>query len=281
MPDQIPLSPWEEHHFWLKILEDHAHFIHDYLSPSERNWVNVAGQYITAFRQLRIAAQKIDRESDVSSEAMITLAREIYPVALGYFQFEGHLQHLRTKNEVNLNLSPTYLNGTLDENQEYLRLLSFYTRGENPPPLTLIQLLDLWLADQAGHGYLLANGLDIIEGDFIDQTRAFIQRFTSYMLKNIQMKKYARFTQPIFPEQGRFARQVAETVVAFNQLVMQIVTLYQHDEIFTRLTLRFIEHHLPETCYFLLKLAEFLPEDAKLPPCQLQRPYFPTVPRLL
>lgn len=274
MSNQV-IPTWEEHQFWLKILDDHAHFIHDYLAPEEQQWVTIAAQYINAFSRLRERLAQLDQQLPASSEAMITLAREIYPVAFGYFQFEGHLQNLRLRNEVNLNLTPTYLNGTLNENEEYLRLLHSYVRGEEPPVLPLTQLLDLWLEDQAGHALLLANGLDPIQADIIEQATKFAQTFRFYMTKNMQMEGYLRFTQPLFPAQSLFSRQIAETVVAFNNLVFNVVSQYKRDQILSRLTLQFIEHHFPETCYFLRKLAFYLPQDFTLPECQFAKPYFP------
>lgn len=274
MPVQ-PITSWEEHQFWLKILEDHAHFIHDYLAPDEKKWVCMAKQYIDLFARLRRKLKRIDLRSGVSSPELVMLSREAYPVALGYFQFEGYLQHLRIQNKVDLNLTPAYLNGTLDENQEYIRQLGYFVQGKEPPPLTLTDLLDLWLLDQAGHAYLLANGLDPVEGKIIEQARVFQQKFRFYLLKNRQMKGYLRFTKPIFPWQKQFVKEIAETVLAFTQLVHQVVTRYQKDQVMTRLTLRFLEHHFPEACYFLRKLEYFLPENERVPDCQFQPPYFP------
>lgn len=275
------ITVWEEHQFWLKILEDHAIFIHDYLAPQEQKWVVTAAQYILAFSQLRRELERIDPRLPVSSDQMITFAREVFPVACGYFQLEGELQRLRIRNEVNLNLTPAYLNGTLSENEEYLRLLGYFVRGEEAPILDLSSLLDLWLTDQAGHAYLLVNGLDISESTTIERATFFIQKFRSFIFTNRQMTGSNRFTPPVFPAQSKFAVEVAETVLAFNQLVMQVVSQYKLDQILTRLTLRFIVHHFPEACYFLRKLAHYLPETVRmqLPPCQFEEPYFPTLTR--
>ncbi|WP_408006137.1 DUF2935 domain-containing protein [Pseudalkalibacillus sp. A8] len=132
------ISVWEEHAFWLEILGDHAHFLRDYLSPTEGRWVDLANQYIQAFNYLRQKLQLINQNLPPSSPAMIEMAKEIQPVAEGYYKFEGYMQKLRILNQVNLNLTPTYLNGTLNENQEYLRLLMFYIHGKNAEELSLV-----------------------------------------------------------------------------------------------------------------------------------------------
>ncbi|UFJ40828.1 DUF2935 domain-containing protein [Brevibacillus humidisoli] len=269
-----PITTWEEHQFWLKILEDHAHFVHDYLSPSEYHWVRAASAYIAAFARLREQLRQIPPDLPTESDAMAALSREIYPFASGYYQLEGQLQQLRICNAINVNLSPTYFNGTLDENQEYLRQLEWYMKGEEPPELPLVELFELWLEDQAGHALLLAGGMDPVEREIIEQARTFADRFSFYLLKNRQMRDYLRFTRPMFPAQQVFAQQVAQTVLAFTQLVMMVIDRYRDDEVLNKLTLRFLEHHLPEACYFLRKLAPYLPEDFALPDCQFSKPYF-------
>lgn len=65
---------------------------------------------------------------------------------------------------------------------------------------------------------------------------------------------------PHFPLQIAFAREVSSTVLAFNQIVENVITLYKGKEVLNATTLRFLEHHFPESCYFLTKLSAFVPE---------------------
>ncbi len=269
------ISIWEEHRFWLKILDDHAHFVRDYLSPTEKKYVKTAQKFIDDFRYFRKRLTEIPSETDVSSPVLITFAKEVQPLASSYYQFESHLQYLRLRNEVNLNLTPSFLTGTLLENQEYLRLLQYMVRGEQPPMQSLTALLDLWLEDQAGHAELLANGLDPLEEGPIEQAQTLARQFIWFQFKNSEIKKMHHFTQARVPEQGKFVHQVIQAVLTFNQLVLGMLEEYKQKQLFNRLTYRFLVHHLPETCYFLTKLACFLPLDSKLiPNCTLTPPYF-------
>jgi hypothetical protein len=268
-----PISVFEEHAFWLEVLEDHAHFIHDFLSPSEVEYVNTAKQYIQLFRGLLSKLSSLPPAGSVSSSEMITFAREIYPIANGYFHFVGHLQRLRIENKVNLNLTPTYLNGTLGENQEYLRMLRFYVNGQTPPILPLVDLMDLWLEDQAGHAALLARALDGVELALVTQTREYMQIFQSFIVKNEAIKGYLRFTPEGFPIQLQFARDVVIAVIGFTSLVEKMVQLYKDEEVLNQSTLRFLEHHFPEACYFLKKLSYYVP-DITYPTCSLSKPSF-------
>ncbi|MBY6036896.1 DUF2935 domain-containing protein [Fictibacillus nanhaiensis] len=267
------ITPYEEHRFWLEILEDHAYFIRDYLSPSESNWVEMAKKFIVAFAELRVQLQQLPVNMKESNTEAIHFSKKAYNLAYDYFQFEGHLQRLRIENKINLNLPPSYLNGTLNENQEYLRLLSFYVKGQTAPALPLVDLLDLWLEDQVGHAALLNRSLDGIEIPLLQKALHYKTLFGSFVLQNDAIKGFLRFTPANFPSQVHFAREVAVAVVEFTQLVKYVVSLYINDEVFNQTTLRFLEHHFPEACYFLKKLSYYAP-DIEYPTCSLSKPSF-------
>ncbi|RIX59503.1 DUF2935 domain-containing protein [Paenibacillus nanensis] len=268
-------TPYQEHAFWLEILDDHAHFIRDYLSPTETKWVQTAQWYIDSFHALRGKVNQLKIDLPASSPEMIQIAQEIYPIASGYYQFEGHMQRLRIENAVNLNLTPTYLNGTLNENQEYLRLLGYYMQGSEPVPQSLYDLLDLWLEDQLGHAVLLGNVLDPVELGFTTGASDFARGFQALMLKNDTFKGYLRFTPPGFQAQLQLARDTAALTADFYRFVERIIAMYTNTSVLSRATLRFLEHHLPETCYFIHKLEAFDPSIEKLPNCPLTKPSFP------
>ncbi|MCH5584264.1 DUF2935 domain-containing protein [Shimazuella sp. AN120528] len=272
--DKCYISPWEEHQFWLKILDDHAHFVRDYLSPAEKEFVRTANQYIEQFRYLRRRLKQIDPYLDVSSPELIHFAREVHPVAYGYFALESNLEYLRLRNKVNLNLTPSFLTGTLLENQEYLRILGYFSCGKEAPPLSLVQLLDLWLEDQAGHAELLANGLDPLEGEIIAKSQVLSRQFISFLFHNRKIAQMEHFTHEDVPQQKKFVHQIIVAVNEFNQLVIRVLHEYKDNQLLSRLTYRFLEHHLPETCYFLKKLSCYVPNQADIPDCMLIPPYF-------
>ncbi|MEF3305631.1 DUF2935 domain-containing protein [Paenibacillus sp. GYB003] len=268
------LKPYEEHVFWLEILEDHAHFLHDHLAPQESKFIASASGYIHGFHEAVKKAQALDTNADAASPEIRAFSRSVYNLALGYRNLEGHIQHLRLWNQINVNLTPTYFNGTINENGEYLRLLGWYLRGEDPPELPLAELLDLWLEDQLGHAVLLRNILDPVELAFSSQAGHFVQVFQAFMVKNRAMEGYLRFTPPGFPAQNQFAEEVLVAVQQFYDFVIRIISLYKHSRVITRTTLRFLEHHLPESCYFMRKLSHYLPNELDVTNCPLSKPSF-------
>lgn len=268
------ITPWQEQLFWVEILQDHAIFVDEALANEEVQWIATAKRYIAAFTELRNRILKTDPSLLVSSETMIQLSKDIYPVAHGYYQFEGFMQHLRIENKVVISLTPVYFNGTLLENGEYLRILHAWMNGVAYEPLPLVALMEMWLEDQLGHTVLLGNHLDPTEMELLKSTQQYAQQFSAHIVKNTAIRGFLRFTAPGFPVQQKFARQVAETVIGFYRVVEEVIREYQHTELLSRLTLRFLEHHLPETCYFLRKLAAYNVEILTLPNCPLTKPSF-------
>lgn len=269
------ISVWEEHLFWLEILQDHAIFVRNHLSPEEKNEIAMAERFISSFGILLNNLQKIDSGLSFSASELISFAKQAYSGAYEYYLYEGHLQNLRIKNEINFNLSTTYLNGTLSENQEYLRLLTFYANGQEAVPQRLDQLLDLWLEDQLGHIILLRNLIDPIELAVEHQTNLYAQRFQMFILQNHHIKGFLRFTEQGFPRQKELALEVGRTVIEMNKYISTIVEKYKGERILNKSTLRFLEHHFPETCYFIKKLAVFAPELlSESTHCSLRKPSF-------
>lgn len=272
MNEAYTIRPWEEHSFWLEILEDHAYFVRDHLSPSETHYVEIAERYIKAIKELRERLSGLDRNLSTSSRELISFSEEVWPIITGYFQFEGLMQSLRLKNQVNLNLTPTYLNGTLSENEEYIRILSYYMNGYEYPPLSLVDLLDLWLEDQLGHATLAKNIIDPIELETTSQLELYIKRFQGFIVQNKQMRSLLRFTQPGFPRQKRLSYQIGKTTMEMNVLVEGLIQFFVKEELLSRTTLRFLEHHIPETCYFLKKLSYYAPDlSVKIATCPLTK----------
>ncbi|EKN65748.1 hypothetical protein BABA_18337 [Neobacillus bataviensis LMG 21833] len=256
-------------------LAGHAIFVRDHLSVEEEKEIVMAKRFIHSFGTLLNQLRQMDTGLGFSSNEMVAFSKQAYSVAYDYFRFEGHVQNLRIKNQINLNLSPTYLNGTLSENQEYLRLLSYQVNGQQSVPLRLDELLDLWLEDQLGHIILLRNLIDPIELAVDRQTDVYAQKFQMFILQNHHIKGFLRFTEQGFPRQKELALEVGRTVIEMNMYIRSVVEKYKGERILNKTTLRFLEHHFPETCYFIKKLAEFAPElHSESTNCSLRKPTF-------
>ncbi|MBT2644240.1 DUF2935 domain-containing protein [Bacillus sp. ISL-41] len=269
------ISLWDEHSFWLEMLQDHAYFVRDGLSPNEPEYVEIARQFIGLYDELLGELQSIPRHAGYQDSQMIEFSRKAWQVVKSYYDFEGTLQSLRIDNKVNLNLSPTYLNGTLSENQEYLRILSYLAQGQEPVRLSVTQVMDLWLEDQLGHAVLFENLLDPIEVEANIATQEYKRRFQLYIVQNHHLKNYLRVKQPGFARQQEFIYEVGKTTLEMNQYIRKMVEKYKSNTLLNKTNLRFLEHHFPETCYFLASLSYYEPRlQAEVGNCSLSKPSF-------
>ncbi|MFC0215593.1 DUF2935 domain-containing protein [Paenibacillus chartarius] len=183
------LTPWEEHLFWIGILEDHAQFVLDHLGGEETTRAQQAEQFRTAFKALRRRLFSLDRTLPVNDPGLVQFAQEARSVAYAYYLFEGELQKNRIENTVTIQLTPAYFNGTLGENEEYLRILHSYGQGRDYQKLSLYRLLDMWLEDQLGHAVLLSDHLDPTELGYIDRSRRFIEAFQALALQETSQNR--------------------------------------------------------------------------------------------
>lgn len=269
------ISLWDEHSFWLEMLQDHAYFVRDGLPANETEYVKIAKQFIAFYDDLLGNLQSIPRQAGYQDSQMIDFSRKAWKVAKNYYDFEGTLQSLRIDNKINLNLSPTYLNGTLSENQEYLRILSYLVQGQEPVRLSATQLMDLWLEDQLGHAVLFENLLDPIEVGANLAAQEFKRRFQLYIVQNHHLKNYLRVKQPGFARQQEFIYEVGMTTLEMNQFIKNMVGKYKENTLLSKSNLRFLEHHFPETCYFLAQLSYYEPRlQTKVGNCSLSKPSF-------
>jgi hypothetical protein len=265
------LTPLQEHRFWVEVLEDHARFVRDHLSPEETEWAEWAERYIEMFWKLRGTLSKMKENAAVDSPSMKAVAREIHSVAYGYYRFEGQLQHLKLNGRLNIGLTAEYFSGTLNENQEYLRLLNNYMQGKTPKALPLADLMGMWLEDQVEHASILKRVLMEMNSSWVEEARILHQSLSTCTAENYKIQSYLRFTPPSFPGQLSHARGTADSIVRLYQLVSNTLDSRQLQPSMSRITVRLLEHYLPETRYFLIKLSDFVPEINTIPGCPIQQ----------
>ncbi|MGE6299976.1 DUF2935 domain-containing protein, partial [Guptibacillus hwajinpoensis] len=123
------------------------------------------------------------------------------------------------------------------------------------------------------HASLLIDILDPIEVEFITKAQNIQNQFRVYISKNRAMRGFLRFTPSGFRAQQRFADEVARSIQDLNALVEEVMSLYKIDEVLNNTTLRFLEHHFPESCYFLAHLSYYAP-SIPAPSCSLTKPSY-------
>ena len=242
--------------FWLQVMEEHALFIFDHLSPREVPAIRQAQQFIQAYAELRRRAQN-------GSDPLPTqFAQEALQVSRAFMDYKLALMRARINNDIVLNLTPAFFNGIISELEEYIRLLTPLAVGEEPAPVSAFHDLFLWLPDQLGHASLMVKDLDLVERALSRETNQYVETFTGQYLSAIQLSGYARALGPRFPKLDQLVEEIAGTTQGFYKVVKQALELYRTDRLMNRATAVFLEHHFEESKYFLRKLGEQFPELA-------------------
>lgn len=274
MSETIFLSAPTEHKFWLGILQDHARFLIQRLSSQEEEWREAALRYALEFETLRSKLDTLPKPGQAAAPLWIAFAKEAHATAAGYYKLEGQLQAKLLGQQGGFALKealPFSLNSTLNENQEYLRLLAYYVQGAEAPTLPLWSLMELWLEDQVNHAKVLGEWLDQDEPPAAE-TGELAGQFSSLLLQNKAIHGFLRFTPSNFPYQLKHAREAAATAVRFFRLLekTRISMLQSLNKNQTALSM--LDHFLQEGLYFMEKLFIWIPDARGLMPlCRSNR----------
>jgi hypothetical protein len=83
------------------------------------------------------------------------------------------------------------------------------------------------------------------------------------------------YQEPGFARQREFASVVGKTTLEMSQFIYSTVNKYKENKLLNKSTLRFLEHHFPETCYFIKKLSYYSPDlQEAASKCTLKRPSY-------
>lgn len=255
-----------EHRFWLQVLGDHARFIHDILSPREDREVARARHFVEVFDGLLKEA----RRPDVGAHLHL-LTQHAIDYAEQIREFKLHLLRRHLLGEISILLPPTFLNHTVNEVEEYIRILRCLLAGDTPPPVHPIHHHLLWLSDAAVHADIIKNNLDFVEKDLITRSKRFSHHFEAYYLKALELAGYLRTSVDQFPALDRFNHMVGFEMRLFLDFLHEIEEMELSDQVLGALSVLLPDHMAREECYYLIKLAQT--SDGPMPDCD------PTTPR--
>jgi hypothetical protein len=164
-------------------------------------------------------------------------------------------QLLTGTDRVQTSLWPTFYAHALDEVEEFLRILSYYVKGEMPPASHPLEQDTLWLLDISGHVQAMADRLDYREEKLKEKHIQFIKDFAEFYIKAIDFKKYVHDGVSEFPAMTRFHRDVVEPeLLDLQRFQKELEALRSNKEVLGTLNPIFLDHMFREECYYHLKL---------------------------
>ncbi len=250
-----------EHGFWLQILGDHARFIHDSLSPKEKESIELANYFIQTFDQLL-------GRVEVDDLAVLSRRAEEEAEKLREFKLTIIERHLTGK--ISINLGPVFINHMVNELEEYLLVLQYLKKGEVPPVFHELHHHLIWLLDAAGHAGAISDNMDQVEKKIKKISDGYTKDFEAFYLKAVEMSGFLRTNVSSFPALQRFNNDVTLEVKLFMNFLNEIEELELSKEALGTFAALMADHMFREECYYLTKLAESAQTDK--PKCDPSKP---------
>ena len=255
-----------EHQFWLQILGDHSRFIHDALSPDERDKVGLANYYIQVFDELLDQSRMQPNAERISklTEQALNFAEEIRNFKLDLIR-----DHLA--GQIKIGLTPTFINHMVNEVEEYLRILYCLLEMKTPAARPL-HYHSLWLPDAVGHAAAIMCRLDEVEKDLKMKSMEFEKGFDDLHKKTEEFYGYTRTGLVEFPALKRLNNQVEIKMGMFMRFLKELEELRIEKKALGIIQPLEPDHMYREECYYLLSLSRV--SEVKDPDCD------PTTPRV-
>lgn len=256
-----------EHQFWLQILGDHSRFIHDSLSPDERDRVGMASFFIQIFDEL------LDQSRlQLNTEQINELTKQALNFAEEIRNFKLELIREHLAGQIKIGLPPTFINHMVNEVEEYLRILHCLLEMRSPAAQPL-HYHNLWLLDAVGHAGAIMCRLDDVEKDLKMKSMEFEKGFSDLHMKTEEFSGYTRTGLVEFPALKRLNNQTEIKMGMFMRFLKELEELRLEKKALGILQPLEPDHMYREECYYLLNLSRV--SEVKDPDCD------PTTPRVM
>src|SRR5690606_22446311 len=240
-----------ETQFWMQILADHSKFLHDSFAPNEEERIAKAKHFEMTFHQLLESTDQF-----TNTQAFITIMNEGRDAARELRIFKLEIIKAQLVGEINISLTPSFINHMVNELDEWLRVSSFLVEGKNVPPTHALHHHLIWLLDAAGHAGGIVSKLDRVEKDLYKKSEKFVKEWEDFYVKAVEMVGFLRTSQYEFPALSRFNNDVELEMKIFKGFLEELEDMQLNKEILGVLTPLMADHMAREECYYLIKLAE-------------------------
>jgi len=254
-----------EHRFWLQVLGDHARFIFNALPSSEVEEAKRAEHFIAFFDRLLARSRH-----PLSPDELHALGLEAYSCADAIRDFKLALLRRCLQGNINIQMSPTFLNHMVNEVEEYLEILESLLAGELPGLHHPLHHHLLWLMDAAGHAAIINDLVDPMENKVKEKSARFNQHFKAFYLKAVEFAGYLRSNIERFPALSRLNRDVELEMRVFRAFLQELESWELNVETLGAFTALMADHMAREECYYLIKLSQV--SETRHPDCDPGKP---------
>lgn len=237
----------QEHRFWLKILSDHAKFLHEALAPAEQEEIDTAKYFINTFDRLSARIPTTD---------LVHLSMRADEEAKKIRQFKLEIMAKMLTGKVRIHFGPTFINHMVNEVEEYIRVLDYLKKSQVPPIYHELHYHKVWLIDAAGHAGAIQSNLDQVEKQFKERSKKYMRDFEDFYLKAVEMAGYLRTNLAEFPALKKLTEDVSMEIQLFMGFLEELKELELAEKALGSFAPLMADHMFREECYYLNKIAE-------------------------
>ncbi|WP_096271300.1 DUF2935 domain-containing protein [Paucisalibacillus globulus] len=239
-----------EHKFWLRVLHEHAQFIHDSLYPTEEKDIATAKEFMNTY-------EKLLKETDrLSNNNVIAFTKKAETATEHLKEFKLSIIKRQLTGDIGIHLPPTFLNHMVNELEEYVLIMGYLKEGKAAPTFHELHHHLIWLADASGHAGAIHDELDGVEKRLKEKSQIFVKHFDQFYLKAIELTGYLRANVTSFPALKRFNNDVEVEMQLFRTFLHEIEEMELSDTVLSTFSALMADHMYREECYYLMKLAE-------------------------
>ncbi len=255
-----------ESRFWLRILRDHTVFMFDSFSPSESQNIQTTLDFMKKFDTLLKQVMSLpEAEKDVIRISKIS--DEIFRIVCSFLEFQQLIMKKRMLYEVNINMTPTFLEHMIREGKEYLRQLDYIKAAAENEAHSILNVKltmnqhKLWQPDAAGHAAYIQGALDMTEKPLIEKARMFQKDFENLFFKTYELKTMLHPHYPEMPQVIYLNEQSTDKITDFVNFLDHIKELIEQKKVMSMLNTLIPDHMKREEAYYISKLKMYMPKS--------------------
>lgn len=247
----------QEINFWSGIMRDHGEFLLMTLSSREQQLVMTSQNFKNVFIQIHSESEELINNPNEEKE--IELVRRTLPVIIDFINYKMMLLKRLLECNIQLNLTPTFINHMINEATEFYRTLSMI---QTTVPINNVQenifLHTIWLPDAAGHAASIAAELDPTEAIYIKQADTFKELFNNLFIKSSELEKMLPRANLDDGSLTLLNEESIQSIKSFIEFLNIIKELRSKCKVMGSLDPIMPDHMIREEEYYMSKILNFM-----------------------
>ena len=238
--------------FWTRIMRDHGEFQYISLASNENEAIGTAQYFMNLFERLHL-------EASANQVPISNLISSSKTAVTQFIDFKRYLLTRLMSCNINMGMTPTYLNHMINEALEFLNVLNLADKTiQYNNLIENLRLHNIWLRDASGHASSIAASLDPVEINSIKEANEYVQKFDNLSKKAFSMYTMYERTRLNNTSIYHFNEQVIITLTEFISFLERIEELRDECSIFTTGTFspELPNHMMREEGYYIYKINE-------------------------